>query len=100
MMDISPEDRQLVDIQNEEERQKYEREQNKLSYMYWELFRSPVGQAALKDLSERCNANNSCIRGDSKHPDPYAVMFQEGKRAVYNHIISYIRHENERRKRQ
>lgn len=99
-MDISPEDERLVDIQNEEAREKYEMEQNKLAYMYWFLFKSPVGQAALKDLAERCNVHNSCIRDDSKHPDPYAVMFQEGKRAVYNHIMNYIRHENERRNKQ
>lgn len=99
-MDISPEDRALVEVQNEEEREKYEKEQEKLAYMYWELFKTPLGQAALKDLTERCNVNNSCIRGDSKHPDPYAVMFQEGKRAVYNYITNYIRHWNERNNRQ
>jgi hypothetical protein len=100
MMDISPEDKALVDVQNEEARAAYEKEQERLAYMWYEIFKTPVGQAGLADLRERCNVNNSCMRGDAAHPDPYAVMFQEGKRAVYNHIISYIRHYNERIRRQ
>lgn len=92
---MSPEDQLAVEKQNAD----YEQEQNKLASAYYYIFKSEAGQIALKDLRERCNVNNSCIyEGNVKRPDPYAVMFQEGKRAVYNHIMMYIRHEIDHQK--
>ena len=73
---------------------------DKLSLAYGEVFKTNAGKFVLNDLKERCNVDNSCVRGDATHPDPYAVMFQEGKRAVYNHIMTYVRRDYERRKRQ
>lgn len=100
MDNVSPRNQEIIDAQNEECNKAYALEQEKLAYMYHETFKSPVGQAALKDLRERCNMDVSCVRGDVQQPDPYAVMFQEGKRAVFNHIMTYIRQHNERIKRQ
>lgn len=88
-MDMSPEDRQACE---DSAREKKEHEE-KLALAYNEVFKTGAGKFVLKDLSERCNYNNSCIRGDTvNRPDPYAVMFQEGKRAVFNHILFYVRH--------
>ena len=95
-MDMSPDDKAIVDDQNAQ----IEREMDELAYAYYEVFKTGAGQKVIKDLRERCNVHNSCVRGDAKHPDPYAVMFQEGKRAVYNHIMMNVRHDNERRNNQ
>ncbi len=87
-MEMNPEDQLACE---ESARQKEEQEQ-KLALAYSEVFKTGAGKFVLKDLSERCNYNNSCIRGDAvSHPDSYAVMFQEGKRAVFNHILFYVR---------
>jgi hypothetical protein len=72
--------------------------QDKLAYAFGEVFRSPAGQFVLKDLRERCNADNCNVRNVA-HPDTNSVMFECGKNAVYNYIMIYVRHDNERRKR-
>lgn len=92
-MDVSGEDARLI----EEQARQNEEEQEKLALAYGEVARTGAGQFILKDLAERCNYRNSCIRSVNA-PDPYAVMFQEGKRAVFNHIMFYVRHDNEKRK--
>lgn len=94
-MDMCPEDQQIAE-QTAKERKEHE---EKLALAYEEVFKSGAGQFVLKDLSERCNFRNSCIRGENvNRPDPYAVMFQEGKRAVFNHIMFYYRHDKEQGK--
>lgn len=93
-MEMNPEDRQKI----EDATQEKERYEEKLSLAYGEVFRSPAGQFCLKDLAQRCNFRNSCIR-NVHAPDANAVLFQEGKRAVFNHINFYVRHDHERRKR-
>ncbi len=95
MLDMSPEDQQIVDEQN----QKVEEHHDKLSLAAGEIFRSPAGQFFLKDLAERCNVNNSCVR-DAKHPDANAVIFECGKKAVYDYIMTYVRRDHERRRQQ
>lgn len=85
-------------ISQEEAYAKQQAYHDKLGMAYGEVMRSKAGQFMMKDLAERCNVDNSCIHdGMVKHPDPYAVMFQEGKRCVYNYMISNLRHDNERR---
>ena len=91
--EMDPEDRAKA----EESNRKRSEYQEKLALAYGEIFHSAAGQFCLKDLSERCNYNNSCIRNVNA-PNATAVVFQEGKRAVFNYIMMYIRHDNERRK--
>jgi hypothetical protein len=88
-METHPDDQ----ISNEELARKAEEAADRLALAWQEVARTPAGKFVLKDLKSRCNVENSCIAGDAKHPDPYAVMFQEGKRAVMNHIYLYLRHE-------
>lgn len=92
-MEMNPEDQRLAKEQAREREEYHE----KLSLACREVFKTPAGQFVLKDLSERCNYRNSCIRNVNA-PNANAVLFQEGKRAVFNHILFYMRHENERRK--
>ena len=96
MLEMSPEDRQKA----EEAQKKSDKYHDKLALAYGEIFRSAAGQFCLRDLRERCNVDVSCLHGESaaSHPDPNAVLFQEGKRAVFNHINTYVRRDNERRK--
>lgn len=94
-MEVSPEEQ----ARQEEAYAKQQEFHDKLGMAWAEIMKSPAGQFCMKDLRERCNVDNSCIHdGMAKHPDPYAVMFQEGKRCVYNYIVSNIRHDDERRK--
>lgn len=86
-MEMEPEDRQRAE-EVSREREEYE---EKLALAYGEIFKGGAGQFVLKDLSQRCNFRNSCIQ-DAQAPNPNAVMFQEGKRAVFNHIMFYVRH--------
>jgi hypothetical protein len=92
-MDMSPEDRQACE-ENARKRDEFE---DKLALAWGEVARTGAGKFVLKDLSERCNFRNSCIR-NSTAPNANAVLVQEGKRAVFNHIMFYVRHDNERRK--
>ena len=95
--ELSPEEKQEQALSEKA----FEEAQYKLALAYGEVFRSPAGQFVLKDLRERCNVNNSCVRADERgktdHPDPNAVLVQEGKRCVYLHINKYIEADNERK---
>lgn len=71
----------------------------KLALAYGQIFNTPAGKFVLADLRERCNAENCGVR-NALHPDPYSVMFEAGKNAVYNFIMVYLKADNERRKRQ
>ena len=93
-MEMNPEDQR----QAEEQAREREEEEEKLALAYGEVFKGGAGQFVLKDLAGRCNVHNSCIKNASA-PNSNAVLFQEGKRAVFNHIIFYVRHDNERMKR-
>lgn len=92
-MDMSPEDQVKV----EEDARKREEFEDRLALAWGEVAKTGAGQFCLKDLSERCNFRNSCVR-NANAPNPTAVVFQEGKRAVFNHIMFYVRHDNEKRK--
>jgi hypothetical protein len=92
-MEMNGEDARLI----EEQARQNDEEQEKLALAYGEVARTGAGQFILKDLAQRCNFRNSCIRNVNA-PNPFAVVFQEGKRAVFNHIMFYVRHDNERRK--
>ena len=82
MNDMDPRDQEACELSAKDRKEHEE----KLALAYHEVFKTPAGQFVLKDLSERCNYRNSCIR-NAQAPDPYAVVFQEGKRAVFNHIL-------------
>jgi hypothetical protein len=90
---LSPEDQLKAD----EAQEKIDKYHDKLALAYGEIFRSPAGQFALKDLTDRCNGNASCVR-DAVHPDANAVLFESGKQAVLNYIMIYVRKDNARRK--
>lgn len=92
-MDMNPEDQQQV----EKAAREVEEFEDKLASAWGEIAKTGAGQFILKDLAQRCNFRNSCIRNINA-PNANAVLFQEGKRAVFNHIMFYVRHENERRK--
>ena len=87
-METHPDDQ----ISNEEIARQQNEAADKLALAWQEVARTGAGKVVLTDLKSRCNIENSCVHGDGKHPDPYAVMFQEGKRAVFNHILLYLRH--------
>ena len=91
-MDLSGDDRRLVEEQAKERDDKEDR----LSLAWGEIAKTGAGLFVLKDLSERCNFHNSCIRNVNA-PNANAVLFQEGKRAVFNHIMMYIRRDKEKR---
>ncbi len=86
-MEMNPEDQ----LKAEEQAKEREEHEDKLALAYSEVFKGGAGQFVLKDLSERCNFHNSCI-GNANAPNANAVLFQEGKRAVFNHILFYVRH--------
>jgi len=92
-MNMDPEDQ----LKAEETARIREESEEKLALAWGEVAKTGAGKFVLKDLSERCNFRNSCI-GNVNAPNANAVIFQEGKRAVFNHIMFYIRHDNERRK--
>jgi hypothetical protein len=85
----------------EDEEAKEIEEQNKqkerLALAWGEVAKSPAGQFVLNDLKLICNAENCCVR-DIVHPDPNSVLFESGKNSIYNYIMIYVRHYNERRK--
>jgi len=81
----------------EELTRKIQEENEKLALAYGEIFRSEAGKLVLKDLRSRCNVDNCSVR-QPNNPDPNSVLFEEGKRAVWNHIMLFLRHDNERRK--
>ena len=91
-MDMSAEDQRLAEEQTKE-REEYE---ERLALAWGEVARTGAGKFCLQDLSQRCNFRNSCV-GNVNAPNPYAITFQEGKRALFNHIMFYVRHDNERR---
>ena len=92
---LNADDQRNVDKANQQNKEY----QDKLALAFGETFRSQAGRFVLSELRDRCNVDSTCIR-DCKHPDVNAVMFEEGKRAVYNYILFYLRHDNERRKQQ
>lgn len=92
-MDLDPQDRERLEESNRKAEEHYER----LELAYNEIFRSTPGRLVLKDLKERCNVDNSCVR-DIKHPDQLSVLFECGKKAVYDYILIILRAQNERRK--
>jgi len=92
-MEMNPEDQAIAEAAAKEVSEHHE----KLSLAWKEVAKTGAGKFCLKDLSERCNAKNSSIR-NIQHPDPNSVLVEEGKRAVFNYILSYLRHDNERRK--
>jgi len=90
---MHPEDRAQVEATSK----KMKEHQEKLALAYGEIFRTKAGKLVLQDLKERCNVDNTTIRTPAK-PDPYSVLFEEGKRAMWNYMMIYLRHDNERRK--
>lgn len=56
---------------------------------YKRLFMTKDGKRVLEDLSHICSYNATSVR-KADSPDPYAVMFLEGKRWVYLAIRSYM----------
>jgi len=92
-MEMDPEDQAKA----EESARKREEKEDRLALAWGEVARTGAGQFVLNDLSERCNYRNSCVR-NANAPNPTAVVFQEGKRAVFNHIMMYIRRDKEQRK--
>ena len=92
-MDMNADDQRLAEEQAHEK----DEFEEKLALAWGEVAKTAAGKFVLKDLMERCNFRNSCIRNVNA-PNPYAVVFQEGKRAVFNHVMFYVRHDNERRK--
>ena len=93
-MEMDPEDQRLA----EESARAVKEYHEKLALAWGTIARTGAGQFVLKDLSERCNFRNSCIRNINA-PNANSVLVNEGKRAVFNHIMFYVRHDNERRKR-
>jgi len=86
------------DLRQAEEQNLVKKEhEEKLALVYGEVFKTGAGQFVLKDLSERCNFRNSCIR-NVMAPNANAVLFQEGKRAVFNHIMFYFKNGNQKGK--
>ena len=92
-MDMEAKDQALAEEAAKEIAEHHE----KLALAWQWIAKQGAGQFALKDLSERCNTRNSSIR-NIQHPDPNSVLVEEGKRAVWNYIMTYVRHDNERRK--
>ena len=92
-MEMNPDDQRKI----EEQARKQDEKEERLALAWGEVAKTAAGQFCLKDLMERCNYRNSCIRNVNA-PNSNAVLFQEGKRAVFNHIMFYVRHDNERRK--
>lgn len=92
MMDMNPEDAAKIKADNEE----YKKYQEKLASQFSSVFRSEAGKEVLKHLGIICNAHGSTVK-DKIHPDPHSVLFEEGKRMVYEYILIYLRADNERR---
>lgn len=92
-MEMSGEDQTLAENAAKEITEHHE----KLALAWREVAKSGAGKFCLEDLSKRCNANNSCIRSIA-HPDANSVLVEEGKRAVFNYIMSYVRHDGEQGK--
>lgn len=94
-MNMNPEDEARMKAENE----KYKAYQDQLASDFGATFLTESGRKVLKHLEVICNAHGSTVK-DKVHPDPNSVLFEEGKRMVYEYICIYLRHENERRKRQ
>ena len=94
-MEMNSEDEARIKLDNE----KYKQHQEKLASQFGSTFRSEPGRAVLKHLEIICNAHGSTVK-DKIHPDPNSVLFEEGKRMVYEYILIYLRADNERRKQQ
>ena len=92
-MEMDPEDQRKA----EESARQREEFEDKLALAWGEVANTGAGKFVLEDLMKRCNYHNSCV-GNVNAPNPLAVVFQEGKRALFNHIMFYVRHDNERRK--
>ncbi len=61
----------------------------KTKYMYKELFTTETGKKVLKDLEGRCNYRvTTYVQNDSN-----GTAFEEGKRAVYLHILNMLQEE-------
>ncbi len=92
-MDMDPNDAAKIKADNE----KYKAYQDKLASQFGSTFRSEAGKAVLQHLSVICNAHGSTVK-DKIHPDPNSVLFEEGKRMIYEYILIYLRADAERRK--
>lgn len=92
--EMNPEDKARI----EEDNKKAREYQEKLAMMIGSTFRTEAGRKTLKHLSVVCNAHGSTVKNKT-NPDPNSVLFEEGKRMVYEYILIYIRADNERRKR-
>lgn len=55
------------------------------------------GKIVINDLIRYCNVKNSTVkRGiNNSNIDPVSVAFEEGKRAVFNHILKVLNTSNE-----